>query len=126
MRRCRQRILTMIASTKSASAPKGSSRRSVRYHFQRRGQTHGPVSGIQLRELVASGNLGRDDLVRREDSENWAPAGTIRGLFADPAQTSNESHKAPLNPSAASAPLPVKNEDRPRVPAESPVPGPTV
>ncbi len=96
---------------------------TVRYHFQRQGRTYGPVSGTQLRELVAGGNLSRDDLVRREDAQNWTPAGTIRGLFGEVAQTSSELLPPAPDRLPAGARVPVADEGRSLEPSRPAVSG---
>jgi hypothetical protein len=47
----------------------------------RDGQSNGPVSAIQLRQMAVSGNLQAQDLVWKEGMEDWVPAGKISGLF---------------------------------------------
>lgn len=46
------------------------------------GQQHGPVSGVELKNLVVNGQLAKTDRVRREGMTEWVLAGQIKGLFA--------------------------------------------
>lgn len=46
--------------------------------------THGPVSGAELKSLTRTGEVRRDDLVRRDGTSNWIPAAKVKGLFPTP------------------------------------------
>lgn len=48
---------------------------------KREGQEFGPFSDGQLRQMAASGQLGRRDQVRQQDMEKWVFAEAVRGLF---------------------------------------------
>lgn len=48
------------------------------------GQQHGPVSDETLRELIATGKIGIDDLVWQNGMAEWAPAQSIPSLAAQP------------------------------------------
>ncbi len=63
--------------------------------------TNGPFTASQLQRLAASGKLTRDDLVRREDSENWRAAGQVKGLHFG--GTSESALEQPPVPSAQQA-----------------------
>jgi hypothetical protein len=51
------------------------------YHYSRDGQTFGPVSVEQLRELAARGQLGGNDLIWKEGMAEWVPAARFKGLI---------------------------------------------
>jgi hypothetical protein len=64
------------------------------WHYQTRGGKQvGPVSGTELRQLAASGQLSPTDLVWKDGMGAWVPASSIKGLF--------NSNPAPLLVSAA-------------------------
>jgi GYF domain 2 len=44
-------------------------------------EERGPVTEAQLRTLIGTGNLSRDDLVWREGLNDWVPAWQVPGLF---------------------------------------------
>ena len=44
-------------------------------------EERGPVTEAQLRTLIGTGNLSRNDLVWREGLNDWLPAGQVPGLF---------------------------------------------
>jgi len=54
---------------------------SPRWLLSRDGKTFGPMSSGQLKQLCGSGKIHATDLICREGSEAWRPAGEIRGLF---------------------------------------------
>jgi hypothetical protein len=56
------------------------------WYFSRNGDRQGPLSTRELRRLVRSGALTKQDLVWKEGMADWAPAAKVRGLFAEPAQ----------------------------------------
>ncbi len=56
---------------------------SSQYWYTLNGQRLGPVSGGQLKELVAAGKLSRTDSICRDGKTTWVPAGSVKGLFAD-------------------------------------------
>lgn len=47
------------------------------------GRRFGPVPGDELRRLAQKGDLRSSDLVWRAGMQDWAPASSLRGLFAD-------------------------------------------
>jgi hypothetical protein len=51
------------------------------YHYSRDGQSFGPVSVEQLRQLAATGQLGATDLVWKEGMAEWVPACRFKGLI---------------------------------------------
>ena len=55
---------------------------AVRYHYAKDGVQHGPARADELQRLVATGQLGPDDLIWTEGMPDWVKADTIRWLFA--------------------------------------------
>lgn len=55
---------------------------AAQYHYSHNGESLGPVSVEQLRQLAASGQLTPSDLVWREGLAEWVPAGRLKGLFS--------------------------------------------
>jgi Ca-activated chloride channel family protein len=51
------------------------------WYFSRQGQTFGPYTTRELRDLAKAGKLGPDDLVSQPGAKSWHAASTIRGLF---------------------------------------------
>jgi ribosomal protein S27E len=51
------------------------------WHYVRDGQSIGPLSAIQLRQMAISGQLQPQDLVWKQGMEDWVAAGKIAGLF---------------------------------------------
>jgi len=51
------------------------------WYYSKSGQRFGPVSGQQLKELAAKGQLGAGDLVWKEGMAQWMPAKSITELF---------------------------------------------
>src|SRR5438477_548960 len=78
------------------------------YYCQINGQTLGPVSAKHLRYLALYGNLSPADLVRKDGSDQWVPAGSYADLFpeAGPAQS------APPPQSLQRAPAPRRPPQR--------------
>ncbi len=93
------------------------------YYYARGNQRFGPVSGSQLKELAASGQLAPDDLVWKEGMAGWEPAKKLKGLFAaepasappPPLPTSPPSLEPAV--SANEAPAPLFDIDEPGLPA---------
>lgn len=52
------------------------------WYVGRNGQRTGPFSADQIRQMVASGQLGPADLLWKEGMANWAAASSVPGLFA--------------------------------------------
>lgn len=53
------------------------------WHYSRNGNQIGPVTAADLKRLVSTGQLSPSDLIWKEGWEDWKPAGSIKGLFAD-------------------------------------------
>lgn len=51
------------------------------WYFAVGDEERGPVTEAQIRTLIGTGNLSRDDLVWREGLDDWMPAGEVPGLF---------------------------------------------
>jgi Ca-activated chloride channel family protein len=52
------------------------------WYFARQGQTFGPFSDRELRDLARSGKLLPEDLISQPGAKKWHPASAIRGLFS--------------------------------------------
>jgi hypothetical protein len=53
------------------------------WHYSRSGQQAGPVTGAQLKQLAARGEISPTDLVWKDGLKDWVPASKLRGLFPD-------------------------------------------
>jgi len=71
---------------------------AVGWFFKRQGQSHGPVSAVELKRLADAGELARTDLVRKEDGERWVPAVRVKGLFPQvkPEETRPQAPSPPV------------------------------
>jgi hypothetical protein len=68
------------------------------WYYAKNGQQLGPVSTAVLTQMATSGQVAPTDLVWREGMPNWAPARTVRGIYAEaPAPVA----PAPVAPAAA-------------------------
>ncbi len=88
-----------------------------RQWFVRRGNKEvGPLSAARLRELAASGKIGPDDKVRRDDREQFVPASRIPGLFPEDEfpEAIEEEYTAPLPP-----PRPAARKKKKKAPQKS-------
>src|SRR5205823_13410924 len=47
-------------------------------------QKVGPLSAAQVQQMSLSGQLKADDMVLREGTQKWVPAGSVAGLVATP------------------------------------------
>ena len=56
------------------------------YYSKDRRTRVGPVSPAELRELARTGQIDQADLVQREGTDAWQPAGKVKGLFDRPAR----------------------------------------
>lgn len=54
---------------------------SAEWHYSKSGNSFGPVSGQQLKQFAASGELQPTDLVWKEGMPEWRPVGEVRGLM---------------------------------------------
>jgi interferon-induced transmembrane protein/uncharacterized protein DUF4339 len=55
------------------------------WFYAKGGQTNGPVSEAEFRNLINLGTVGPDDLVWKEGMPAWQPASAIPGLVFPPA-----------------------------------------
>jgi hypothetical protein len=69
------------APTRSGPAAGAAPAAGATYFYSRQGQSHGPVSFAQLRQLAASGQLTRQDYVYDDNVKQWVPAANVPGLF---------------------------------------------
>lgn len=51
------------------------------WQYTRGGKQVGPVSGTQLKQLAASGQLSPTDMVWKDGMDAWVPASSLKGLF---------------------------------------------
>jgi hypothetical protein len=52
------------------------------WHYIKDGQSHGPISLQELKDIAASGELQPADLVWTEGQNEWKPAQSIEGLVS--------------------------------------------
>ena len=73
------------------------------WFYAKGGQQQGPVTFDQLTQLARSGALDPEkDLVWTSSMKDWQPAGTVEGLFGQPAAVAQETAtEDPSNPYAA-------------------------
>ena len=57
---------------------------SRQWFYTRDNERQGPVSAAELKQLAATGNLSRLDLVWAEGMGDWKPAGRMKGQPCDP------------------------------------------
>jgi hypothetical protein len=72
------------------------------WYYQQNGQKHGPVSGTDLKHLVAAGKLQPTDLIWKEGMPKWVSARSVKGLF--PAASAPVATAAPPPPPVKAAP----------------------
>lgn len=72
------------------------------WYYSKKGQRFGPVSGQQLKQLAAEGELGPEDLVWKEAMKQWVPAKSIKGLCDIPPKTTSAPVVATTAPSPPS------------------------
>lgn len=53
------------------------------------------MTSSELRKACEAGKILRSDLVCRDGSDNWVSAGSVRGLFPETLDTSNERSGSP-------------------------------
>jgi hypothetical protein len=61
-----------------------------KWYYDHDGQTGGPVSVSQLRQLAANGELRPTDRIRKEDMDRWVKARAVKGLFTNEEPSSLE------------------------------------
>lgn len=52
------------------------------WFYTHHGETHGPVSAVELRAAALLGFVGPNDFVRRKDMGAWIRAVSVDGLFS--------------------------------------------
>ena len=77
--------------TGKTHAWRSGARQSGTFIVKIHGEEQGPLNVVLLREMVEQGELGKDDLVRRSESQKWYPASTVKGLFPETASPSESS-----------------------------------
>lgn len=85
---------------------------AAEWFYSKAGKRFGPVSGQQLKELAAKGQLDPADLVWKEGMAQWLPASKIKGLLPSSSAVMNKP-ASPVSPTAsakAGTPKPVKEE----------------
>lgn len=81
----------------------------------------GPMSSVQLRQLLAAGKLLRDDLVYQEGAQSWVPVGTVPHFFP-PARPAIQP-ALPALPATDSVPMQLAPQPMPA--AATPLLGPS-
>lgn len=80
------------------------------WYFAVGDEERGPVTETQIRALIGTGNLTRQDLVWREGMDDWIPAGQIPGLFGKEASaksaTSKQARKNTAQPTTSAPSIP--------------------
>ncbi|HEX4000956.1 MAG TPA: DUF4339 domain-containing protein [Pirellulales bacterium] len=71
------------------------------YHYSRDGQSFGPVSVEQLRQLAATGQVTANDLVWKEGMAEWLPAGRFKGLIPSSAAATAPAQVRPISAAPA-------------------------
>jgi hypothetical protein len=59
---------------------------TAEWYYAKNKQKVGPLTAAQLKQLVRSGELSRNDMVWKEGMAKWTPAGQVKGLFPIPAE----------------------------------------
>ena len=74
------------------------------WYYARGGQTFGPFSSRQLRDMARGGQLRADDLVSQPGAPKWHTAGTVRGLFSGSSEEFGPDDPPPPPPPVAVQP----------------------
>lgn len=82
------------------------------WYYSVDGDRQGPVTAADLKKLADAGTLKATDLVWKDGMTDWAPAKSVKGLFA--AGSSPSTAKADAAPAKA-APRDAEDDDRPSV-----------
>lgn len=91
--------------------------RDLGWFYVRYGQKLGPATLKELHEMVTAGQLWPTDMVMKEETEDWQPAGNVPGLFAAEAKTAQPTAAAPtVVPAAPTASATPQAESWPTVP----------
>ena len=76
---------------------------TAEWHYARGKEKVGPVTAAQLKQLVRSGELTRNDMVWKEGMAKWTPAGQVKGLFDDAPSPVRNAAPPPLPEAATEA-----------------------
>ena len=52
----------------------------INWYYKINGEEHGPVTSDDLRKMAVAGTLNPNDLVRKEEMNEWVPANRLKGL----------------------------------------------
>jgi hypothetical protein len=76
-----------------------------KWYYQLMGTTVGPLSGDELREHAADGQIDPNTLVRNGEQGTWVLADKVRGLLDNPTRipSSKPAHVSPSAPSSSDA-----------------------
>jgi hypothetical protein len=77
---------------------------SAAWHFSRNGQSEGPISSDQLKQMAAAGELAPADMIWKDGMADWVPASKIKGLFGGGVTTAVRPATAAQRVAAAPAP----------------------
>jgi hypothetical protein len=89
-------------------SPRGQLMASM-WYYARGGRRVGPVPGAVLKQLAAAGDLHPTDLILKEGTNRWRPAGSARDLF--PASGGGQPGQPGPVSRRSSAPLPEPTDD---------------
>jgi len=67
---------------------------SHEWYYTKDGHQHGPISGLALRDLAASGQIKTSDFVWKEGMANWIAAAHLKGLSFPPSPINEGSPTA--------------------------------
>ena len=70
-------------------------RKPSQWLLSRDGKTFGPMTSSELRKACEAGKILRSDLVCRDGSDRWVSAESVRGLFPETPDTSNDRSGSP-------------------------------
>jgi hypothetical protein len=82
---------------------------SNHWYYDIDGRVGGPITPMQLQLMVNSGMLEAHHRIRREDSAAWSVAGSVRGLFLEPARPEAQVPRAMPVAAVAQAPAAVSS-----------------
>ena len=85
------------------------------WYYKQNNEQHGPVSTEQLKQLASRGQIQPTDLICKQGTDQWIPAGRVKGLL--PASSSKLPSVQAVDESDTPPPVP---RTRPKTPA-SPV-----
>jgi hypothetical protein len=59
--------------------------KSIQWYLGRGKKPVGPYSPTQIRQMAAAGQIGPDDMLKKDGAPNWISAGSVKGLFSSTA-----------------------------------------